>query len=40
MQKLHRDGHKWMLDFVPELENEVKCIWALTDFTEEAGATR
>jgi ectoine hydroxylase-related dioxygenase (phytanoyl-CoA dioxygenase family) len=39
-QLLHRDGHKWMLDLVPELENEVKTIWALSEFTERTGATK
>jgi ectoine hydroxylase-related dioxygenase (phytanoyl-CoA dioxygenase family) len=39
-QLLHRDGHKWMLDLVPEVENELKTIWALSEFTEQTGATK
>ncbi len=40
-QLLHRD--QWAFDFFefpPEVEVEVSTIWALTDFTEENGATR
>ena len=39
-QLLHRDGHKWMLDLVPEIENELKTIWALSRFTVQTGATK
>lgn len=39
-QLLHRDGHKWMLDLVPEVENELKTIWALSQFTERTGGTK
>ena len=39
-QLLHRDGHKWMLDLVPEIENELKTIWALSRFTAQTGATK
>lgn len=40
-QVLHRD--QWCFDFFPfpdDVEVEVATIWALTDFTEENGATR
>jgi len=40
-QALHRD--QWAFDFFEfpaEMEVEVSTIWALTDFTEENGATR
>ena len=39
-QLLHRDGHKWMCDLVPEIENELKMIVSLTEFTERTGATK
>ncbi len=40
-QMLHRDH--WCFDFFPfprDVDVEVSTIWALTDFTEERGATR
>ncbi|MEZ5258740.1 MAG: phytanoyl-CoA dioxygenase family protein [Ilumatobacteraceae bacterium] len=40
-QSLHRDH--WCFDFFPfppEVDVEVSSIWALTDFTEDNGATR
>ena len=40
-QMLHRDH--WCFDFFPfprDVDVEVSTIWALTDFTEESGATR
>jgi ectoine hydroxylase-related dioxygenase (phytanoyl-CoA dioxygenase family) len=40
-QHLHRDH--WCFDFFPfprDVDVEVSSIWALTDFTEESGATR
>ena len=40
-QYLHRDH--WCFDFFPfprDVDVEVSTIWALTDFTEESGATR
>ena len=40
-QQLHRDH--WCFDFFPfprDVDVEVSTIWALTDFTEESGATR
>jgi ectoine hydroxylase-related dioxygenase (phytanoyl-CoA dioxygenase family) len=40
-QQLHRDH--WCFDFFPfprDVDVEVSTIWALTDFTEERGATR
>lgn len=40
-QQLHRDH--WCFDFFPfprDVDVEVSTIWALTDFTEETGATR
>lgn len=40
-QYLHRD--QWCFDFFPfpdDVEVELATIWALTDFTEEVGATR
>jgi ectoine hydroxylase-related dioxygenase (phytanoyl-CoA dioxygenase family) len=40
-QQLHRD--QWAFDFFPfptDLDLQVSSIWALTDFTEENGATR
>jgi ectoine hydroxylase-related dioxygenase (phytanoyl-CoA dioxygenase family) len=40
-QVLHRDH--WCFDFFPfprDVDVEVSTIWALTDFTEESGATR
>lgn len=41
MQPLHRD--QWAWDFFPFPEGHevmVNCMWALTDFTQENGATR
>lgn len=39
-QALHRDRYLWSRSLTREVEPMVSCIWALTDFTEENGATR
>jgi len=39
-QPIHTDEAWCLHDFAGELELEVSTIWALTDFTEENGATR
>jgi ectoine hydroxylase-related dioxygenase (phytanoyl-CoA dioxygenase family) len=38
-QELHRDDSMYPVQ-IPGLETQVSCMWALTDFTEENGATR
>lgn len=39
VQDLHRDDSMYPLE-VPGMETQISCMWALTDFTEENGATR
>lgn len=39
VQKLHRDNCIYPVS-LPGMEMQIGCIWALTDFTEENGATR
>merc|ERR1719456_573592 len=39
-QPIHTDEDWCLHDFGGELELEVSTMWALTDFTEENGATR
>lgn len=38
-QQLHRDDSMYPVQ-IPGLETQISCMWALTDFTEENGATR
>ena len=38
-QKLHRDDSMYPVQ-IPGMETQISCMWALTDFTEENGATR
>lgn len=38
-QELHRDDSMYPLE-VPGVETQISCMWALTDFTAENGATR
>ena len=38
-QALHRDDSMYPVH-IPGLETQISCMWALTDFTEENGATR
>ena len=42
-QVLHRDDEEWPLDLVamkrPGAELELECMWALSDFVQEGGAT-
>lgn len=38
-QILHRDGDFYPIS-IPGVEFQIQCMWALTDFTEENGATR
>ena len=40
VQPRHRDRLAWGGDVPPEIEPQFNTIWALTDFTEENGATR
>ena len=37
-QELHRDDSMYPVQ-IPGLETQISCMWALTDFTEENGAT-
>ncbi len=39
-QGLHRDRYLWSQSLPREIEPMFNCMWALTDFTEENGATR
>lgn len=39
-QKLHRDRYLWSRHLPPALEPMLNGMWALTEFTEENGATR
>ena len=39
-QGLHRDRYLWSRSLARNVEPQFNCIWALTDFTEENGATR
>ena len=39
-QKLHRDRYLWSRHLPREIEPMMNSMWALTDFTEENGATR
>jgi ectoine hydroxylase-related dioxygenase (phytanoyl-CoA dioxygenase family) len=39
-QGLHRDRYLWSRSLPREIEPMFNCMWALTDFTEESGATR
>ena len=39
-QGLHRDRYLWSRALAKEVEPMFNCMWALTDFTEENGATR
>lgn len=39
-QGLHRDRYLWSRSLPREIEPMFNCIWALSDFTEENGATR
>jgi ectoine hydroxylase-related dioxygenase (phytanoyl-CoA dioxygenase family) len=39
-QGLHRDRYLWSRALPPTVEPQFNCMWALTDFTEENGATR
>ena len=39
-QDLHRDRYIWSRSLPREIEPQFNCMWALTDFTEENGATR
>lgn len=39
-QKLHRDRYLWSRHLPPEVEPMCNGMWALTEFTEENGATR
>jgi ectoine hydroxylase-related dioxygenase (phytanoyl-CoA dioxygenase family) len=39
-QALHRDRYLWSRSLPREVEPMFNCMWALTDFTEENGATR
>ena len=38
-QRLHRDRYLWSRSLPREIEPMFNCMWALTDFTEENGAT-
>ena len=39
-QGLHRDRYLWSRSLPREIEPMFNCMWALTDFTQESGATR
>ena len=39
-QGLHRDRYLWSRSLPKEVEPMFNCMWALTDFTEQTGATR
>jgi hypothetical protein len=39
-QGLHRDRYLWSRSLPPAVEPQFNCMWALTDFTDENGATR
>jgi hypothetical protein len=39
-QGLHRDRYLWSRALPPEVEPMFNCMWALSDFTEQNGATR
>lgn len=39
-QKLHRDRYLWSRHLPPAIEPMFNCMWALTEFSEENGATR
>ena len=38
VQELHRDDSVYPV-FIPGIETQISCMWALTEFTEENGAT-
>ena len=39
-QQLHRDRYLWSQSLPREVEPQFNCMWALTEFTEQNGATR
>ena len=39
-QQLHRDRYLWSQSLPREVEPQLNCMWALTEFTEHNGATR
>ena len=40
VQYLHHDGGYCLWNMHENFEHKFSCVWALTDFTEEVGATR